>query len=200
MKEIKELEAAAAASEQRGEYAAAVDIYDRIIRDYDVVVAAYSARERRAMLYYQIGETDQALGELERLSREVAGTATVHAGLASLLYWCVSRLRPVSWRYRHRLLPPLPFAVSGRPVSARRNSNGTLRWTSSRTLGSPTMPGMLRAGRPGWSRPWAASWSSNRQKATEWEGSNRYNLIKPSDKRGAERPVTGYRAGHTAAC
>ena len=54
--------------------------------DYDVVVAMYDAREARALLYYQLGKRDLALAELERLSKEVAGTASVHAALAAVLY------------------------------------------------------------------------------------------------------------------
>lgn len=76
---------------REGEYDKALAAYNQGVREYSDLALSEYARLGRALLLYQVGDTSQALLELESSEVAMKGYAEVHAALAAVLYAGASR-------------------------------------------------------------------------------------------------------------
>lgn len=80
----------ARAATREGDFDTALAAYTQGVRQYPDLALSEYARLGRAMLLYQLGDTSQALLELEDCEVSMKGYAEVHAALAAVLYAGVS--------------------------------------------------------------------------------------------------------------
>lgn len=76
----------ARAATLEGDYDKALFVYTEAVRQFPDLALSEYARIGRALLLYQLGDTTQALLELQSSEVSMKGYAEVHAALAAVLY------------------------------------------------------------------------------------------------------------------